>query len=413
MPKDGLDGSRAVFRTARRLRPDVPGFLARYLCLDDFEPAARRTLPRQIYGYYAGSAETGAAFAGNRVSFERIGLVPRVLADVSRRSTGATLFGRSYAVPVGIAPMGLSGLATHRGDLVLAQAARDAGALMVASATSLIPLERLAAEGGARWFQCYLPGEAERIEAMMDRVLAAGYETVVLTADVAVPANREGDLRNGFAIPLEPSLRLVADGLSHPRWSVGTFLRTLLDGVPHFENMDAGRGPAILSRSVVRDIGRRDALSWSHVAIMRRRWPGKLVIKGILHPEDVARARDAGADGVWISNHGGRQLDGAVAPLTILPEARRRAGDMAVLVDGGLRRGTDVLKALALGADFAFIGRPFLFAAAAAGRAGVERALRLIAEEIDRDMALLGIDALSQLGTAFLCHRERSIIPGY
>ena len=376
--------------------------MRRYLALDDFEAAAARVLPRQIYGYYAGAAETGAAFAGNRASFDRYALVPRVLADVSRRSTATTLFGRGYALPVGIAPMGLSGLSTYRGDLVLAQAARSADALMVASATSLIPLERLAAEGGARWFQCYLPGETGRIEAMTDRVAAAGYETVVLTADVAVPANRENNLRTGFSIPLRPGPRLAFDGLTHLRWSLGTFLRTLLDGMPHFENMDAGRGPAVLSRDGVRDIGRRDALSWRHVEVMRRRWTGRLVVKGILHPDDVGRARDAGCDGVWISNHAVTHIENAVAPLRVLGEAAARAGGMAVLVDGGFRRGTDVLKALALGADFVFIGRPFLFAAAAAGREGVQRALRLIGDEIDRDMALLGTSALNEIGAECL-----------
>ena len=348
-------------RTAARAAPQVPRSLRRYLCLEDFEPVARQRLPRQIYGYYAGAAETGAACRASRAGYERLALIPRVLVDTRARSTAKKLFGTSYSLPVGIAPMGISGLSTFQGDLVLAQAARDEQALMVASATSLIPLERLRAEGGARWFQTYLPGEPERIEAMLSRVAAAGFETLVLTADVPVAANRENNVRTGFSMPLKPNLRLLLDGMCHMRWSLGTFGRTLLQGMPRFENMDSFRGPAILSRTVERAIGARDGLSWSHLALMRRLWPGKLVIKGILSPDDVALARQEGVDGVWISNHGGRQLDSAIAPLAVLREAVVQAGGMAVMIDGGIRRGTDVLKALALGADFVFVGRPFLY----------------------------------------------------
>jgi L-lactate dehydrogenase (cytochrome) len=389
-------------KTEARAAPQVARSLRRYLCLDDFEPVARRRLPRQIYGYYAGAAETGAAFRASRDAYQRFALLPRVLVDTRARSTAKTLFGSSYSLPVGIAPMGISGLSTFQGDLVLAQAARDEQALMVASATSLMPLERLSAEGGARWFQTYLPGEPERIEAMLARVAAAGFETLVLTVDVPVSANRENNARTGFSMPLKPSFRLLLDGMSHMRWSLGTFGRTLLQGMPRFENMDAFRGPAILSRTVERALGARDGLSWTHLALMRRRWPGKLVIKGILAPDDVALARQEGVDGVWISSHGGRQLDSAVAPLAVLQDAVAQAGEMAVMIDGGIRRGTDVLKALALGADFVFVGRPFLFAAAAAGPEGVRHALQLLRMEIARDMAMLGVDRLDALGPHFV-----------
>jgi L-lactate dehydrogenase (cytochrome) len=401
-PAGHMESFARDIRTAIRTEPAVPRALRRYLCLEDFEPAARRRLPRQIYGYYAGAAETGAAFRASREAYQRLALMPRMLVDTRARATVQALFGTSYSLPVGIAPMGLSGLSTFQGDLVLAQAARAEQALMVASATSLIPLERLASEGGARWFQTCLPGEPDRIEAMLARVAAAGYETLVLTADVPVAANRENNVRTGFSMPLKPSVRLLLDGMSHTPWSLMTFGRTLLRGMPHFENMDAFRGPAILSRTVERAVGARDGLSWTHLALMRRLWKGKLVIKGILAPDDVALAREAGVDGVWISNHGGRQLDSAVAPLAVLREAVAQAGEMAVMIDGGIRRGTDVLKALALGADFVFVGRPFLFAAAAAGADGVRHALRLMQMEIARDMAMLGIDRLDALGPHFL-----------
>jgi len=371
--------------------------LRRYLSLDDFEKTARRRLPRQIFGYYAGGAETEQSLRSNFVSFRDIALIPRVLTDVAHRTTTTRLFDQTYSMPVGIAPMGLSGLSTFEGDLVLAKAARAANALMVASATSIMPLERICSEGGATWFQCYLPGEKDRILAMIDRVRRAGFETLVLTADVPVAANRENNIRTGFKIPLRPTPRLLWDGITHPRWSVGTFLRTLSKGMPHFENMDAFRGPAMLSSTVVRDIGKRDGLSWKHVDLIRQNWPGKLIVKGLLHPNDVSFARESGVDGIWVSNHGGRQLDSAVSPMRMLPAIRAQAGNMAVLIDSGIRRGTDVLKAIALGADFVFVGRPFLFAAAVAGEAGVRHALGLLNDELDRDMALMGLRNLKDL----------------
>lgn len=384
-------------RIAPRQANVVPRRLRRYLSLDDFQHVAERRLPRQIYGYYAGYAETGTAYRHNEASFRDIALVPRVLNDTRARTTTTSLFGHAYDLPVGIAPMGLSGLSTFHGDLVLGRAAKRANALMVTSATSLARLERIHAETRSTWFQAYLPGDRDRILPMLERVRTAGYDTLALTVDVPVAANRENNVRTGFSMPLVPTPRLLWDGLTHPRWSIGTFLRTLMHGMPHFENMDAGRGPAILSRNVVRDIGVRDALAWEHVALIRKHWHGNFVLKGVLSGDDVAMAREHGVDGVWLSNHGGRQLDGAATPLSVLPDAVEHAGSMAVLMDGGFRRGTDVMKALALGADFVFVGRPFLFAAACAGEDGVRHAFALLQAELSRDMAMMGITDLDQL----------------
>jgi L-lactate dehydrogenase (cytochrome) len=229
-------------------------------------------------------------------------------------------------------------------------------------------------------------------------VAAAGFEIFVLTVDLPVPGNRENNVRNGFSMPLQPSLRLAWDGITRPRWLLGNVARTLLfKGMPHFENMDATRGPPILSRNLVRAVGRRDGLNWSHVELIRRRWKGPLVIKGILARQDARLAREAGADGVIVSNHGGRQLDSAIAPLQALPEVLSEAGEMAVMIDGGIRRGTDVLKALALGAQFVFLGRPFLYAAAVGGENGVQHAASLLSDEIDRNMALLGITSTERI----------------
>jgi L-lactate dehydrogenase (cytochrome) len=388
---------------ARRTEPDLPRSLRRILSLDDFEQAARRHLPRMLYGFVSGAAETDSSLRDNRAAFGELGFVTRVLADVTERQTGRALLGRRHAAPFGIAPMGASALSAYRGDLVFARAAAAANIPMILSASSLIPLEDVRAEGPTAWYQAYLPGEAGRIEALVDRVLAAGYDTFVLTADVPVSANRENNVRNGYSLPLRPNLRLAWEGISHPRWLFGTALRTLKNhGMPHFENMDATRGPPVLSSNLIRAIGRRDGLAWEHLALIRARWPGHLLVKGILSAEDARIARDHGADGVIVSNHGGRQLDGAVAPLRVLPEIAQAAGGMAVILDGGIRRGTDVLKALALGADFTFLGRPFLYAAAVGGEAGLRHAITLLWEEIHRDMAMLGITDLAQLSPEFL-----------
>jgi L-lactate dehydrogenase (cytochrome) len=179
--------------------------------------------------------------------------------------------------------------------------------------------------------------------------------------------------------------------MTHPRWLARWGSMMLRHGMPHFENMEAGRGPPVLSRALERNVRDRDRLSWEHVRLMRQRWKGRLVLKGIVRPDDAVLAREHGIDGVIVSNHGGRQLDGTIAPLRALPEIAEVAGNMVVMLDGGIRRGTDVLKALALGADFVFIGRPFLYAAAVGGETGVAHAISLLSSEIHRNMALLGI----------------------
>ena len=370
------------------------------LNLDDFEHAARRHLPRPVFAYVSGAVEDNVSYRENRAAFDAYGFVPSVLADVSRRSPRAALFGHEYAFPVGIAPMGIAALSAYRGDLVLARAAKEANIPMVMSGSSLIRLEEVAKENPRAWFQAYLPGEPARIAALIDRVAAAGFGTLVVTVDVAVLPSRENNVRAGFSMPLRPSLRLAWDGVSHPRWLLGTALRTLANhGMPHFENSFAERGAPMLSRNVVRDFSTRDHLEWSHLAQIRRQWKGTLVVKGIMSAADARRAREHGVEGIVVSNHGGRQLDGTVSPLRVLPEIAREVGaDITVMMDSGVRRGTHVLKALALGAKFVFIGRPFNYAAAVAGEEGVRHAIALIGAEVDRDMALLGINALAEMG---------------
>ena len=386
--------------TVQRAESAVPRSLRRYLSLDDFEPAARRLLPKFLYGYISGAAETDAALADNRRAFEEYGFVPRVLRDVSGRDQTTTLFGKTYAAPFGIPPMGSAALCAYRGDVVLTRAAAAINVPMCLSASSLITLEDVRRENPAAWYQAYLAGDDARIEPLVDRVAAAGYDTFVVTADVPVPPNRENNIRNGFQVPLAITPRVAWDTVSHPHWLFGTWARTVMNyGMPHFENMDAQRGPPVLAKNLMRNIGKRDQLAWKHVELIRKRWKGKLVVKGLIAPADARIARDSGVDGVIVSNHGGRQLDGTVSSLRTLPEIAADAGAMTVMLDGGIRRGTDVLKALALGAKFVFIGRPLLYAAVIGGEAGVQRALTLLRDEIDRDMALLGIRSIGEISS--------------
>lgn len=381
----------------------MPTPFSNILALKDFAPLAQRRLPRPIHGYVAGAAEDNVSLRRNQEAMNAYGFVPRVLVDVSRRTQQQPLFGTTYASPFGIAPMGLAALSAYRGDIALARAAREAGIPAILSGSSLTPLEEVAQAAPGTWFQAYLPGDEARILALLQRVRGAGYETLVVTVDIPVSANRENNVRNGFSTPLRPSLRLAWEGVSHPRWLLGTFAKTLWrHGMPHFENSFAERGAPILSSNVLRDFSHRDHLDWSFVQRIRAFWPGPLVIKGILSVADAAKAKALGADGIVVSNHGGRQLDGAVAPMQVLARIVDAVGDMPVMVDGGFHRGSDVLKALALGARFVFVGRPFNHALALAGQRGVAHAIELLRAEIDRNMAMLGVTDCGQLNRDLL-----------
>lgn len=376
----------------------APPALRLMLALEDFEAPARRYIPRPIYGYVSGGVERNVTLNWNRSVFDDLALVPRQLVGVAQRTQNTTLFGVTYDSPFGISPMGGTSLAGYQGDLALATAAAAGNIPMILSGASLTPLEtvRKAAPNNT-WFQAYLPGEEQAITQLVERVAQAGYDTLVLTVDIPVGSNRENNVRNGYNAPLRPNLRLALQCLARPRWLIGTALRTYFtQGMPHFENMGKQRTP-LVSRTAVRERANRDHLNWEHVALMRRLWKGTLVIKGILDKRDAVIAREQGCDGIIVSNHGGRQLDSATSPLRVLPGIVAAAGDMTVMMDSGVRRGTDALKALALGAKFVFVGRPMLYAAAVAGETGVRHAIRLLHDEIDRDMAMLGANAISEI----------------
>ncbi|MBA2962361.1 MULTISPECIES: alpha-hydroxy acid oxidase [Ramlibacter] len=398
MASSQLDSHPALGGGSRTVAAGTPRRLRGVLCLDDFEPAARRILPTPIFGYVSGGCELDASLQGNRSAFAGYGFVTRVLQGVAQRSQATTLLGHTWSAPFGIAPMGMCALGAYRGDIALARAAGDANIPMLCSGTGLIALEDVHAANPNAWFQAYVPGEMDRIEALVERVARAGYTTLVVTADTPVSGNRENHVRVGFSSPLRPSISLAWQGVTHPRWLFGTALRTLVHhGMPHFENSQATRGAPVLARDVVRNFGARDNLGWEHLRLIRRLWRGNLVLKGILSAQDARDARDCGADGLIVSNHGGRQLDGAVSPLHVLPDVVAAVPDVPVMMDSGVRRGNDVLKALALGARFVFVGRPFLYAAAIGGQAGVRHGIDLLQQEIHRNMALLGITRLEQV----------------
>ncbi len=370
----------------------LPKRLGHVLSLEDFEPLARRHLPAPVFAYVSGGVERNQTLRANSAAFDAFAFVTRVLVNTSRRSTETTLLGQTWSAPFGIAPMGICALSAYRGDLVLARAAAREQVPMIVSGSSLIRMEALVQANPEAWFQAYLPGDDAEIIALIERVKACGYGTLVVTLDVAIASNRENNIRAGFSTPLRPSVRLAWEGLTHPRWLLGTFVRTLLrHGMPHFENNHARRGAPILSASVLRDFSDRGHLGWEQIRMIRRMWPGQLVLKGILDVRDARLARDHGADGIIVSNHGGRQLDGSASPMRVLAGIVQACPDMPVMVDSGFRRGTDVLKALALGAKFVFVGRPFNYAAAVAGQAGVQKGIQLLREEVSRDMAMLGV----------------------
>jgi len=350
--------------------------------IEDLRRLARRRLPRIVRDYVEGGAEDHVTLRANRESLEAIRFAPRALVDVSRRSQKTALFGREFGAPFGIAPIGAAGLVWHEAEIALARAARAANLPSVLSTHSFVPLARVARHaGGAPWFQLYLPNN--RIDAgnLVALALDAGCEALVLTVDVPVGGNREYNERNGFCMPLRLGARTLLDGALHPRWLAGVYLRG------NWRGKLAEWG------------ARRDTQTWEDFDWLRRAWPRRLLVKGILTPEDALLALERGADGIFVSNHGGRQLDGAPAAIEALPPiAAAVGGRMAVLVDGGFRRGADIVKALALGADMTFVGRAALYGAAAGGEAGVQRALHILTSEIDRVLALLGCASSAELG---------------
>lgn len=377
---------------------------AHYLSIADFERAARRRLPASVFGYVSGGTQDEVSLKGNRAVFDRLAFRPRGLRDVSQRSQTVSLWGKTYASPFGLAPTGINAMVYHDADALLAEQAHLAALPFVISGASNVPLERLTKLAPDSWYQAYFPGDRVRIEKIVQRLEAAAIETLVVTIDTCVGANRENNIRNHFSVPFRISPSLLLDGILHPRWSFQVFAKSLLKaGIPRFANIDETAGNRIIDDSPKGFRAGRDQLDWDTLAWLRGRWRGKLLLKGVVHPGDALLAVKLGVDGIIVSNHGGRQLDSVISPLQALPDVLAQVPEeFPVMVDGGFRRGTDVLKAMALGARLVFLGRPPLYGAAVAGSAGIRRVLEIFQTEIDRDLALLGCRSVSEVSPDFL-----------
>ncbi|WP_421992558.1 alpha-hydroxy acid oxidase [Roseococcus sp.] len=376
---------------------------------EDMRVLARAALPRIAFDFIDGGVADEEGLAENRAAFRRHRLVPRYLVDVSRRDQTLEIFGQRYASPIGISPMGIAGFFRPGADLMLAKAAAEAGTPYIMSSASCDSIESaMAVAPDTTWFQIYGTKDPAIVEDLVRRATALKVKVLALTIDTPVIAGRERNIRNGFTRPMKLTPGIVLQGLMRPRWTLG-YLRgggvpTMQNWLPYSEGKDAN-SVADLYGSQTPAPGQ----TWEVLHLVRRLWKGPLLVKGVLHPEDALICARAGADGIIISNHGGRQLDTAPAPLDVLGEIRASVGDgMELIVDGGIRRGSDVVVSLCLGARMCTFGRPAMYAVAAAGQAGAAKLLRLMRGEIDATLAQIGCTSLAELGS----HRLRPAAGG-
>lgn len=379
--------------------PYTGNSVARALNIADLRELARRRIPRFIFEYLDGGAEDEVTLRGNREALARLRLLPDTLINTSARHQRGELFGAPLASPFVIAPTGFNGMIYPEGDLVLARAAAKWGIPFTLSTVSTTRLEEVAQQAGGRlWMQLYVMKDRAIGEDIMRRAEAAGFEALVFTSDANVFGSREWDQR-GYRAAGRPTLRSKLNALSHPRWFWGVVARS---GLPRFRNFESFLGPdavsAVGGSTIIPKLF--DArISWDDIAWIRRHWHRKLLIKGVLNVADAEKAAALGCDGIVITNHGGRQLDSCVAPIEVLPEIAAAVGErLTLIVDSGFRRGTDVVKALALGAHAVMLGRATLYGLAAAGAPGVERALSIMSSELDRVLGQLGCNSIAELG---------------
>jgi isopentenyl diphosphate isomerase/L-lactate dehydrogenase-like FMN-dependent dehydrogenase len=377
----------------------MSGALADIYNLHDLREAARRRLPRGVYEYLERGVEDEAALDANRAAFRRVHLRPRVFTDVSSVDISTTLLGGPSTTPFAIAPTGGAGLFWYQGDLMLARAAAAAGVPFTISTNSTMDVEEIAEAGGRLWFQLYLWENRALSHAVMERAAAVGCDTLFVTADIPVPPMREYNFRNRFATPFRVTPTNAIDVLRHPRWLVGTMGKYWTSGgMPQQANLPRELKASVTGAVPERARFRNDNITWDEVKGLRDRWKGRFVIKGLLRADDAERALALGADGVVLSNHGGRSLDTAQPTLDALPGIVAAVkGRLAIYIDGGIQRGSDVVKALAMGADGVLAGRAAVYGLAAGGEAGVTKAIDILKAEIRRTMGQVGAPSIADL----------------
>src|SRR5687767_7433130 len=372
--------------------------------IEDLRRLAKRRLPRAIFDFFDGGAEDEVTLRENRAAFERVRLLPRVLVDVSKVDTAVDLFGKRAALPLAIAPTGGISAGRYGAELILARAAKAFGVPFTMATPSAFTIEKLAEEvGGRLWFQLYAVRDREFRSRLVNRAQSAGYEAILVTVDLPVSGKRERDPRNGFHTPYSPNWRNSRDVVFKPAWA----LDMLRNGLPGMANLQGYRFSAPAGTDIVTAVGREmDAgLDWEYIKQLRDQWPGKLLLKGVQRADDAERAASIGCDGVVVSNHGGRQLDGAASTLEALPAVSSAVGKkITVLLDGGIRRGVDILKARALGAQGVLTGRATLFGAMAGGEPGARHALEILSTELVRAMQLCGVRSAAEIGPHLLSY---------
>ncbi|QAA98395.1 MULTISPECIES: alpha-hydroxy-acid oxidizing protein [Agrobacterium tumefaciens complex] len=365
--------------------------------VEDYRILAKRRLPKMVFDYLDGGAEDEAGLAHNRAVFGSWRFKPKRLTNVSKRDLSITLLGQKYPLPFLIGPTGLNGLLRPQGDAILARCAAKEGIPFVLSTASTQSIEEVArSSDGEKWFQLYVMHRDLALD-LTRRALASDYSTLVLTVDVPVNGWRERDMRNGFGLPMRYTAKTVFDGITHPAWS----LDLLRNGMPKLANFASAKAVSSEAQAALMRREMDASFDWEALAQLRAAWPKRLLVKGILSPEDATRCIAEGADGVILSNHGARQLDGCLSPMETLGNVRN-ATSAPVLVDSGLRRGSDVVKALCLGANAVMLGRATLFGLAAEGEEGVLNVISLLRQEIDRTLALIGAPSVADLSSELL-----------
>jgi (S)-mandelate dehydrogenase len=365
--------------------------------IDDLRTLARRRIPRAIFDQFDGAAEDEIALRENREAFRRQRLLPKVLVDVSKVDTRTSILGHPSALPLVIAPTGAVGFGRRGGDVMIARAASAFGIPYTLSTSATASIEQIAeAAPGRHWFQAYILQDRGFTYKLIERARVAGYEAVMITVDLPVGGKRERDYRNDFSLPFRYTRRNLIDFASRPRWALDMLAR----GLPVMENLRGFIPKIETAKGIASTAGRNydPSFDWTGLQAIRDQWRGKLIVKGIARPDDAERAVLMGADAVVVSNHGGRQLDASVPTLDLLPQiASAVAGRCSVMVDGGVRRGSDIVKAIALGADAVLAGRPALYGVFAAGEQGAQRALEIFAEELTRTMQLCGLARIEDI----------------